>query len=185
MIGRVTRWGWLLCMAATALGACESGGLADAPEGGGPGVLATAGAWVETTRAGDPFPDHRPATVSCPRAGWTVEDRALEVSTNACNYLTVEQPLMRDVERGREIEVTLWHQALFAEQAAVAHVALVVGDAVIWERDVPIPAPAEVWRDTVEAPGRLPAGERVIFHLHNHGANTWNLGDVRLGAEGQ
>jgi hypothetical protein len=141
-------------------------------------------AWTLSGAEDDPFPDHRPSEVRCPDVGWQVEGTSLEVDTGACLYLSVEQPLMRDVDRGEHIVVDMWHQPLHAAVGGFGHVALVVGEGpdaeLLWEREVFIPGPSEIWSDAIEAPRALAAGERVVFHLHNHGANTWNLGGVRV-----
>lgn len=157
----------------------HDGGSAPSPE------LVEVTAWSPSDPADDPFVEHRPPEVRCPDAGWQVEGGSLEVSTGACHYLSVEQVLLRDVAGGEPITVNLWHQALHADYGAIGHAALVVGDGagaeVLWEREVLIPGPSAIWQDQVQARRDLAAGERVIFHLHNHGANTWNLGSVLVG----
>ena len=95
-----------------------------------------------------------------------------------CHYLAAGQPLLRDVPDGAPIAVQRWHQPLHADPAAEGHLALAIGGEVIWERTVAIPAPYAVIRDLVAAPRAQLAGETVVFHVHNHGANTWNLGAV-------
>lgn len=168
----------ILAFAGLAL-ACEASEL---DEGGAstlePGAVVDVEAWSVSGAAEDPFAEHRPAEIACPAIAWGVETSSLEVNTGACNYLSIEQPLLRDVPAGATIVVNLWHQPLHAEQNALGHVALVVGEELVWERSVAIPGPAAVWRDEVPAPRDLGAGERVVFHIHNHGANNWNLGEV-------
>lgn len=95
-----------------------------------------------------------------------------------------EQPLLVDVPVGTAIEVDLWHQALFSDETdATGHVALAVGEEVVWEIEVPIPFPPTVWREVVTAPRDLRMGEPVVLHIHNHGANSWNLGGLTAMAE--
>lgn len=142
------------------------------------GPLVEAGAWEGSDAEHDPMAEHRPEIVECPAIGWQVEGGALEVSTGACNYLSIEQPLLRDVGAGTPVVVELWHQTLHAEEPATGHVALFVDGMLLWERQVEIPGPPAIWTDTVEAPSDLLVGDRVVFHLHNHGVNTWYLGDV-------
>ncbi|MEM6293073.1 MAG: hypothetical protein AAGA54_17485 [Myxococcota bacterium] len=142
------------------------------------GPLVVPDGWSASRLDHDPFVSHRPAAVTCPDAGWGVEGTSVEVSTGDCNYLSVEQPLLLDVPEGTRIVVNLWHQVLHAERPATGHAALVVGDDLLWEREVAIPGPGAVHGDVVIAPRDLRASERVVFHLHNHGVNTWNLGDV-------
>lgn len=196
VLGRVAVSGWdrpaalvaFAVLGVTVSAACGplpaetvDGGSAPSPQ------LVEVTAWSSSAPAHDPFAQHRPAEVLCPDAGWQVEGGSLEVSTGACHYLSVEQGLLRDVAAGEPIIVNLWHQALHADYGAIGHAALVVGDGedaeVLWEREVGIPGPSAIWRDEVRARRDLAAGERVTFHLHNHGANTWNLGSVLVGDE--
>jgi hypothetical protein len=80
----------------------------------------------------------------------------------------------------------LWHSALVSDPPAEAHLALQIGDDLLYERVVPVPSEAAAYTDSVEVPFRADAGEIVTFHLHNHGANTWNLLRVeRQGDEGR
>lgn len=167
--------GGLAGLVGLVVGCQEPGGEALELEGG---RLVSPSAWAESEAHGDPLATHRPAEVECPRVGWSVEGESLEVDTGVCNYLLVEQPLLLDVAEGMPIAVDLWHQALHAEEPATGHAALFVGGELLWEREVEIPGPPAIWSDTVEAPFDLRAGDRVVFHLHNHGVNTWNLGEI-------
>ncbi|MEM7676461.1 MAG: hypothetical protein AAF449_10705 [Myxococcota bacterium] len=148
------------------------------------GPIAVASAWIERTGE-DPFLSHRPVEVRCPRAGWQIEGESLEVNTGECNYLLVEQPLLQDVPQGATIVVNLWHQVLHAPTAATGHAALAVDGQVLWERSVPIPNSGAVWRDETSASRPLRAGTPIVFHLHNHGANSWNLGEISIASHTQ
>lgn len=136
--------------------------------------------WRLADAEADLFAEHRPQEVVCADAGWRVEDDAFEVATGECAYLVVEQPLLHPVPKGGVVTVTLWHQSLYAEEEAMGHAALSVGGTLLWEREVPIPSPADVYVDDVIAERNLAEGESLVFHLHNHGANTWNLASVAL-----
>jgi hypothetical protein len=144
------------------------------------GPIVTPEAWQRAADDDDPFMEHRPATYGCADGGWGVEDGELEIDTGACAYLSIEQPVLLDVPAGATIGVRLFHQPLHADDDAVGHAALAVDGVVLWERSVRIPGPANAYDDEVMAPRAIVAGERVVFHLHNHGANTWRLGDVSV-----
>lgn len=137
------------------------------------GSLVDPGAWVEADA--DPLADDVPGDTSCEPGSWYVESGDLEISTAACDYLALQQPLLLDVGRGEAIEIVGWHADLFADEPAEGHLALLAGETVLWEYRVDIPADAAVFTSTVDAPERLRAGEPVTLHLHNHGANTWEL----------
>ena len=54
----------------------------------------------------------------------------------------------------------------------------------LYERTVAIPAEATAYTEAFSSPLASEPGATVTFHLHNHGANTWNLLRVeRLGDE--
>ncbi|MEL6544427.1 MAG: hypothetical protein AAFQ82_07360 [Myxococcota bacterium] len=142
--------------------------------------LVVASGWRAAELSQDRLSGHQPEQVFCPDSGWREEDGSLEVNTGQCNYLSVEQKLMVGAVRGEMIVVNLWHQPLHADSLGRAHVALLLSDGVLWEREAVIPGPGAVWRDELPAPRDLRAGESLVFHLHNHGANSWNLGDVVL-----
>lgn len=168
----------LALLASLALTACDAPARDEGAIEVEPGLLVDADGWVAVAASEDPLAEHRPWQVVCPEQAWGVEFGSLEVDTGACNYLGVEQPLSRDVPADAAIVVNLWHQPLYAEHEAKGHLALLIGDELMWEREVDIPGPAAILRDELRAPRDLSAGERVVFHIHNHGANTWNLGEV-------
>lgn len=90
--------------------------------------------------ADDPFPDHRPDFVYCPVAAWGPEGGGFEVQTGACNYASFSQRLPRTLVAGDRIAISLWHDRLDAVAPASAHVAVFLGDEVLWELEVDIPA---------------------------------------------
>lgn len=173
---------------ARALAALLSAGCApDAPPIAvpeGARALVNAFDWTPLDPAQDPFRD-RPAGVDCPPESWGGEpfgaQYALEVQTGpgGCGYFSAAQPLLSAVGAGEPIRVRVWHFALDAPTRGEAHVAVALDGEVIWQRWVVVPAAeGALLLDTVVAPRTLPAGAPLVFHLHNHGANTWNLLDV-------
>ena len=139
-------------------------------------------AWQPTGAADDPF-DDRPATPACERGfGWAVESfdtsQTLSVDTSLCDYLTVDQPLSREVAAGSSIELRIWHFELVGD--GEAHLAIQIGAVPLWEAMVPIPRDSQLLFETIVAPQDLGAGTPIYFHLHNHGTNTYNLIDVAL-----
>ncbi|MEZ4470102.1 MAG: hypothetical protein R3F60_04695 [bacterium] len=63
---------------------------------------------------------------------------------------------------------------------AEAHVALGLGDDTLWQATVPIPSAARVEAVEVALPASHPAGAPVVFHVHNHGANSWFITQVEV-----
>ena len=131
--------------------------------------------WATVELDDDPLADHRPAEITCTVAGWFVENEALEINTNYCNYLAIGQPSLAAVTEGRTVELVFYHFNLVAPEPALAHLAIVLDGALLWEQDIEIPGSALVYQHEFAAPFSAPAGSPLIFHLHNHGQNTWAL----------
>jgi hypothetical protein len=100
-------------------------------------VLVDAAGWAPVGE--DPLPDGRPAGAGCPVSTWGEEGGALEVQTGACAWLAVAQPAAVALSPGDRVEATIWHADLDAAEPGEGHVALWVGDEVLWEARVAIP----------------------------------------------
>lgn len=175
--------GGLLWLGAVACGGAEaplSSTGTTLPTGATPALrpeaaLVDMGAWIEASGT-DPLEAHQPAEVSCPLGSVLVEEGGkLEVNTGLCNYAWLEQPMLADLLPGDEVELSLWHQELVAEEPAEGHVAILIGEQVLWELVVAIPADATPYTESVVVAFAAEVGEPIQLHLHNHGANTWNL----------
>ena len=127
------------------------------------------------------FAAERPPAVDCPPAARRLEDNALEIDTEACNYLALSQPTLATIALGEPITLVGRNNTLFAEEPAEAHLALVVGDTTVWEQTFPVPGPDAVWTPVIESPIEAEAGTPIQFHLHNHGSNNWVLLLVAVG----
>jgi hypothetical protein len=134
--------------------------------------------WQVLEANDDPLADHRPETVECGLAGWYLETSKLEVDTNYCNYLALEQPSLVALEQGQMVEVIFYHFDLVAPAAALGHVAILIDDQVLWEQEIAIPGDANVFHEQFASPISAELGSQVVFHLHNHGQNTWVLQDL-------
>lgn len=120
--------------------------------------------------------------VDCPAAAWTIEGATVEVDTGACPLAVLEQPLLADVLPSDTLELVFWHNQLVAEEEAEAHLALLIDGTVIYERFVPIPSEPEAYTERITGV-RADPGALLQLHLHNHGANSWNLLHVERLAE--
>ena len=126
--------------------------------------------WVPVAAADDPFQD-RPETVSCPASGYGLEDGFFEIETDACGYGTFMQLSQVAIAQGQAIRVNLWHSPLSSEEPAEAHLAIQLGDWLMFERRIPIPNPAQVLDEYIVAGRDIEAGTPVYLHVHNHGNN--------------
>jgi len=134
--------------------------------------------WAAVDADDDPLVEHRPADIQCTIAGWFLENDALEVDTNYCKYLAIGQPSLVAVTEGRRVQVNFYHFNLVAPEPALAHIAITIDGALLWEQEIEIPGAAMVYQLEFEAPFSAPAGSPVVFHLHNHGQNTWALQSI-------
>jgi hypothetical protein len=113
--------------------------------------------------------------VDCPDGAWYEEDGALDVQTGFCAYLAISQPSLASVAVGEQLDIVLWHANLGEGDGEPAHVAVLLGETVVWEALVEMPADAAVFHETLASPVALAEGEAVGLHLHNHGFNAWTL----------
>ena len=112
------------------------------------------------------------------------EPQGLEVSTATCNYGMFSQPALVDIAAGARLTASVYHFDLVAEEPATAHVALLIDEQVVWEQDIAIPGKANAFMIDLPAPKAWPKGTPVYFHLHNHGQNTWTVGEVEVEVAG-
>lgn len=139
-----------------------------------------AAAWVQVAADDDPFSAQRPEDVACDPEGIFLEAGTLEIDTSMCDWPTLEQPLLEPIEAGTTLEVVFWFGNLLSPEPAEGLAELRFGGDTVWQLRVPIPHRGDFIIDRVIADRDFAAGEPVLFHLHNHGANTWNLASVDI-----
>lgn len=139
------------------------------------GPLIDLGAFAATGPEADPFGDERPADVACPETTWGEEDGYFEAETGVCAYLSVSQPTLLTGHPGDVVHLTVWHQDLWAENPATAHVAVIFDGVTLLDETSPVPGPADSWTLDHVLDRRVPAGRPFHLHIHNHGVNNWRL----------
>lgn len=141
--------------------------------------LVSAQAWDTTPRNRDIFPDHRPTQIDCARdKGWLAEDDALEIRTEFCNYLSLTQQSLLNLEAGTTLELALSHSDLEFNVPASAHLAIAIAGNTVWETEIAIPSEGNVLKATLELPFAVSSGDAIDVHLHNHGKNTWTVHSI-------
>ena len=153
------------------------------PDSGGEAPLVDGSAWVLDLDHADPLAEHRPDDAACSLADIDEEYGGIEIETGACTYAQLVQPLGQDLSVGDPLHIVAWHQALAAEAPAEAHLAVLVGDEVLWERVTTVPGDAEAWDEHFDSPLSASEGTFVLLHLHNHGANSWTLQSLQRAAD--
>lgn len=132
-------------------------------------------AWTHADDDDDPLPEHQPETRVCSPQPWHAVGRGIEADTGQCNYLSLTTALGHGFAKGDTIEIDVWWNALASVDPAQGHLALFVGGQPLWETHVDIPGPADSRSFEFTAAFDAAVGEDVLFHLHNHGFNTWTL----------
>lgn len=127
----------------------------------------------------DPLASHRPDEVDCPAAAWAVEGGGFEVQTGVCAYAAFDQPLGMTPVEGDVVEISVWHDTLDAAEPATGHVAVLLGDKVLWEEWVDIPAPSAALDAAVTLDFNPAPDARLGLHLHNHGYNSWRFVQIQ------
>jgi hypothetical protein len=165
-------------------GDSDEGAAADSSSTGpaidpGPRTLVDLAAFTLVSAADDPWSAERPADAACP-AGFGLEANLFEVSTDLCTWGTFAQPTLDVIEAGDTLEIILLHDALYAPdmEGAVAHIAVGLDGGPVWEVEIPIPAQANIVRQTWTAERSLPAGTPIALHVHNHGVNNYRLVEI-------
>jgi hypothetical protein len=145
-------------------------------------MLATPDRWQMVDRMRDPLASEAPVDGDCDPYAVVFEGPHLEVDTRACSYAVLEQAALTAAAPGERLTGAIWHLGLIDELPATAHVALAVGGSVIWEQWVDIPNPPTAWELDVHFESNVKEDAAIVFHLHNHGANQWRVGELRVEA---
>jgi hypothetical protein len=80
---------------------------------------------------------------------------------------------------GSEVRIRVWHEVLGADEPSRGYIGVAVQGEVGFEHEVQIPGPPGLIDGRFELPVDADLQTPVVFHLHNHGVNTWAI----VGAE--
>ncbi len=166
-----------------AIGLCCSAALGCGDDGGAEGEdfgpLVDPTEWSALDEEDDPFDDRRAADAECDSLGYSAEEldgeTAFFVDTEACDYLTVEQPSLRAAAKGTSVRLRLFQFELTAPDPAEAYLAIAVDGSTLWEETIDIPADEQMIDTTFELKKDLSQGDAILFHVDNHGDNNYAL----------
>ena len=139
--------------------------------------------WVLSLESEDPWASTRSRDADqCPESRLEVEtigdELWFDVITRDCAYVTVEQPLLEDVPQGASLALRIWHFRIdVGEGDFVLAFQLGQDDAPLWQTQRPVPSESGLIYEVWQAPRAMAKGERLLFHLSNHGSNSWSVID--------
>ncbi len=110
----------------------------------------------------------------------SVYTRMPDDRVNLCNWITLEQPSLRAIRAGDQVEVRARHSALTAPVPGEAHMTFVIDDEVALDYTVSIPSDFVFPKATWTASKDYPAGTPLLWHVDNHGSNEYMLIEVNV-----
>ena len=137
--------------------------------------------WSSVPLLSDPFRSLVPGVRECSKVGWKEEDGLLEIDTEICNFVTLQQRLKADIPKGAPLKIVFWHLTLVANEPAQSRALLKIGNVVVWDWKAEIPKKAELYEQTFRSPKTFLKGTPLLFHLHNHGNNNYRLLSLERG----
>lgn len=103
-------------------------------------------------------------------------DPAFDIDTQlGCNWATLEQPLIEDLREGDDFTLRIFYFSQLNFPAAEAQVVVKLGDDVLADERVPIPTGSGLIGYQIPSPVSATKGERALWHVGNHGDNSWNF----------
>jgi len=97
-----------------------------------------------------------------------------------CNWLTLEQPSLRAIVAGDQVEVRARHAKLNAPVPGDARMSFVIGDEIALDYTVLIPSDFKHASNVWTASKDYPVGTPLLFHVENHGSNEYMLIEVNV-----
>lgn len=169
-------------LAAALVSAC-AGGEGDGDAGAGSTTsIVDFDAFAPAFGAEDPFAARRPADAVCTPDGYRSEDfggePSFELFTGFCDYLSAAQPLPVALPAGATLQIRLWHFELTSTTPAEAFVAVALGGAEVWSTTIAIPSASGLVLEEWVLGEAVPAGAPLVFHVDNHGANSYALLEI-------
>ncbi|MBW1833017.1 MAG: hypothetical protein JRJ10_15210 [Deltaproteobacteria bacterium] len=110
----------------------------------------------------------------------SVNTRMPDDRMNLCNWITLEQPSLRPIRAGDQVEVRTFHDALTAPVPGEARMTFLFGDQIAFDYAAPIPSGPSFPSETWTADKDYPAGTQLLWHVDNHGRNEYMLIEVNV-----
>lgn len=134
--------------------------------------------WALLDPASDPWPGGASREACRPRAAHP-EAGFVEIDTEICDWVSISAPLRSPIRRGDRLEFLFFHTALVAPEPTQATVGLMIGEVIVWELALEVPAATDFYEVQVDDPPRARRETAATLHVHNHGANSYRFGQLR------
>jgi Cd2+/Zn2+-exporting ATPase len=135
--------------------------------------------FADRTREGD----ERPRLCEAPREVGLNNlggEPVFDVDTFNCNWATVEQPLLQDIEDAARIRVRVFYFSQLARFLSEGRNVITVGDQVVLDESVALPTESGLLGFEAPFPLAGTKGDRVVWHVANHGENSWNFIELSM-----
>lgn len=136
--------------------------------------------WTLLELAQDPYYEALDSRTACAELDYGPEYDGIEISTQFCDYISLTQATLFEINSGDIIKLNLWHSPLLSNVPSEGLIALQIADQIIWSQPLVIPSPALSWTLELVSPRSFEAGIPMIFHVHNHGSNTYTLNEISI-----
>jgi len=123
----------------------------------------------------DPFKSKKPEKVECDPTSFKLEGNVTEVDMRICNFITLVQDSVIDIKKGEGVEFIFSHLYLYNEEPAEAYIAGAIKSRVLFEHKKKIPSQEDVVELIWIADEDIKRGEKIHFHIQNHGTNTYKF----------
>jgi hypothetical protein len=84
------------------------------------------------------------------------------------------------VVAGDKLQLRIWHFELTAPEAAEAHIAVTLAGTSLFDKRYPIPSGSGLDAPVVEVAADADQGSPIVFHVHNHGDNSFSLIEMSI-----
>jgi len=144
-------------------------------------------AWNIVDSATDPWASSAPVDGICDeeaiKGESTPDGDWFDVNTSFCDYVTVVQPLVVDIEAEADLYIGIYHFVL-EEAEGPFHFGVAIGDPaeVVWETTYEPDGDTGTISESWKAERAYTKGEAIYYHLSNHGSNNWSLTELTKSA---
>lgn len=103
-----------------------------------------------------------------------------DVDTFNCNWSTVEQPLLHDIEEPLRLRMRIFYFSQLATFLTEGRNVVTVGDQVVLDEVVGLPTESGILGFDEARVIEGKKGDTVMWHVGNHGENSWNFIELSM-----